>query len=74
MFASGQDSKGPSVAEIQRFIREQTIVEFLLSNGERLAGKLRWFDDHAFSIQANGDEQITILRSAVLAYKVASKQ
>lgn len=68
MHSGGSENKGPSIVEIQRFIREQTHVEFILSNGERLSGKLRWFDDQAFSLVSDGEGPITVLRQAVLAY------
>jgi hypothetical protein len=61
--------KGPSVAELQRHIREGANLEFLLTNGDRLVGKLKWFDDHAFSVMPDGQQPITILRPAVLAYR-----
>lgn len=64
-----QEGKGPSIAELQRFIREQSKLEFLLSNGDRLVGRLRWFDEQAFSVVPDGQEPITILRVAVLAYR-----
>lgn len=63
------EHKGPSVAELQRFIREQARLEFLLSNGDRLVGKLRWFDDQAFSVIPEGQQPITILRLSVVAYR-----
>ncbi len=67
----GPDNRGPSVAELQRFIREKSRVEFLLSNGDRLTGTLRWFDDRAFSVCPEGEQPITILRDAVIAYRLA---
>ncbi len=64
-----QMDKGPSVAELQRFIRDKARLEFLLVNGERLVGTLRWFDEHAFSVIPEGQQPITILRASVLAYR-----
>lgn len=64
------ENKGPSIAELQRYIREQKQLEFLLSNGDRLIGKLKWFDEQAFSVVTEGEDQITILRLAVLAYRL----
>ncbi len=65
----GRDNKGPSTAELQRFIREHVRLEFLLSNGDRLIGRLRWFDEQAFSVIPEGQDPITILRLAVVAYR-----
>ncbi len=73
MNLGGHERKGPSTAELQRFIREQVQLEFLLSNGERLTGKLKWFDDQAFAVLSANDDQITILRSAIMAYRINPK-
>jgi len=69
---TNKDGKGPSVAELQRFIREKSRLEFLLANGDRLVGTLRWFDDQAFSIIPEDQQPITLLRIAVLAYRHCS--
>jgi hypothetical protein len=65
---SGQESKGPSVAELQRFIREKTNLEFVLSNGEKISGQLRWFDEHCFSLQLENGS-MTLLRTGVIGYR-----
>jgi len=72
MSADGRDNKGPSTAELQRFIREKARLEFLLSNGDRVVGNLRWFDEQAYSVVPEGQEPITILRLAVVAYRMYS--
>jgi hypothetical protein len=72
MTTGDQGNKGPSVAELQRHIREKSKLEFLLSNGDRLVGRLRWFDDQAFSVVPDGQQPITILRVAVLAYRLST--
>ena len=72
MAIEGKDNKGPSTAELQRFIREQANLEFLLTNGDRLVGRLRWFDEQAFSVIPDGQQPITILRIAVVAYRIFS--
>ena len=73
MFVGGQEHKGPSVAEMQRLIREQAKVEFHLVNGDKITGKIRWFDEYAFSLVADGQEPMTVLRQAVMAYRVVSE-
>ena len=71
MTINNKDGKGPSVAELQRFIREQSKLEFLLTNGDRLIGRLRWFDEHAFSVIPEDQQPITVLRVAVVAYRLS---
>lgn len=71
MTVSGQESRSPSVAELQKFIRDKVKVEFLLSNGEKFVGTLRWFDDSCFSLVLPQDGPITLVRSSVLGYRVA---
>lgn len=63
-----QDAKGPSIAELQRFVREKTSLEFILSNGKKELGTLKWFDEQAFCLQqASGT--ITLLRTGVVGYR-----
>lgn len=68
---AANENRGPSVAELQKFVREKNRVEFLLVNGERLTGVLRWFDEHAFCLVEEGDQTVTLLRQAVVAYRAA---
>ena len=70
MFAGGHENKGPSIAEIQRLIRDRSPVEFFLANGERIAGRIKWFDEFAFCVITEGEDPVTILRPAVMAYHV----
>ena len=70
MTFGGKDNRGPSIAELQRFVREQAPMLFMLSNGTDIIGQLRWFDDSAFQIvPMNGEQPFTILRSAVVGYR-----
>jgi len=69
---TADQNKGPSVAELQRHIRDKSKLEFLLSNGDRLVGQLKWFDEEAFCVVPDGQQPITIFRVAVLAYRVSS--
>jgi len=71
MSTPGQDSKAPSVAELQKFVREKSKLEFHLINGERMTGTLRWFDEHSFSISQEADGVVTLLRTAVISYRVS---
>lgn len=65
----GDGGKGPSIAELQRFIREKRRVEFVLITGDKVYGTLRWFDDAAFCLTTGGDQSFTVLRPAVVAYR-----
>jgi hypothetical protein len=69
MTFGGKDNRGPSIAELQRFVRERVLLTFMLSNGDQVTGTLRWFDESAFQIVPDGQHPFTILRSAVLGYK-----
>lgn len=66
---TAQEAKAPSVAELQRFIREKTNLEFILSNGKKEFGTLRWFDEHSFSVQQENGT-LTLLRTGVIGYRV----
>jgi sRNA-binding regulator protein Hfq len=63
------DNKAPSIAELQKFVREKMKLEFHLVNGERTTGTLRWFDEHCFSVTMDDQSVITIVRGAVLSYR-----
>jgi hypothetical protein len=69
MSFGGKDNRGPSVAELQRYIREKVDMLFMLNTGENIIGKLRWFDENAFSVAQDGQQPFTILRSAVVGYR-----
>lgn len=66
--STAQDAKGPSTAELQRFIREKTNLEFILSNGKKEHGALKWFDEHGFCLQQDSGT-VTLLRSGVIGYR-----
>jgi len=70
---NGKEGKGPSVAELQKYIRGKTKLEFILAGGERFTGILKWFDEFAFSLAQEEDNSITLLRSGVIGYRVAGK-
>ncbi len=65
---TAQTARGPSIAELQRFIREKTNLEFILSNGKKEHGVLRWFDEHCFSLQQEHGS-MTLLRTGVIGYR-----
>lgn len=71
MTTKTQENKGPSIAELQRFIREKTQLEFILVNGQKIAGRLRWFDEEGFSVVQTDESHITLLKSGVIGYRSA---
>jgi small nuclear ribonucleoprotein (snRNP)-like protein len=73
MATNGQESKGPSTAELQRFIRDKSNVEFLLNNGDKYSGTLRWFDEHCYSIVQDDNNPITLLKTGVVGYRLTKK-
>lgn len=64
-----ETGRGPSMAELQRFIREKKQIEFVLVTGDKVFGTLKWFDEHAFCLAIGPEQTFTILRSAVVAYR-----
>lgn len=74
MAINGQENKGPSIAELQRFIREKSKLEFLLQNGDKYIGTLRWFDEHCFSIIQDDNNPITLLKSGVVGYRLVKSK
>ncbi len=69
MATTGQDNKGPSIAELQRFVRDKTKLEFWLSNGKTVGGTLRWFDENCFSLVQDDSSFITLTKSGVVGYR-----
>lgn len=67
---SGSTGKGPSVAELQRIIRDKRPVEMILVTGQKIRGALKWFDEQAYCIILDDGESITLLRSAVIGYRI----
>ncbi len=69
---NGTENKGPSVAELQRLIKNRSKLEFFLVNGKSVTGILKWFDPQAFSIIQDDQSTFTLLRPGVVGYKVSS--
>ncbi len=64
--------KTPGVAELEKYVREKTRLEFWVSTGDRISGKLRWFDDEAFALSDDAGDAVTLLKSSVIGYKPAT--
>ena len=71
MSINGVENKGPSIAELQRFVRSQTRLEFWLVTGKSFQGSLRWFDEHCYSIIEDDGGAVTLVKSGVVGYKPA---
>jgi hypothetical protein len=67
--STGSIPKGPSVAELQRIIREKRLVEMILLTGQKIRGTLKWFDEQAYCIVLDEGETITLLRTAIIGYR-----
>ncbi len=63
------EGKLPSVAELQRYIKEGERLAFKTVDGGTYTGKLRWFDEQVFAI-ALDDGDFTLLRSNVIGYGI----
>lgn len=66
------EGKSPSIAELQRFVREKTILEFSLINNTTITGSLKWFDETAFCIICQDKPTFTIQRSHIIGYSPVS--
>ncbi len=67
---TGSGGKGPSVAELQKLIRDKRPIEIILLTGQKIRGLLKWFDETAYCIVLDDGESITLLRSAVIGYRM----
>lgn len=73
MSSSSHEGKPPSIAELQRFIRDGERLSFKTVDGGNYTGKLRWFDEHAFCLALDNGE-FTLVRSNVIGYGVSRKK
>jgi hypothetical protein len=69
MTTKSLENKGPSIAELQRFIQDKTQLEFILVNSQKISGRLRWFDEESFSVVQADDSNITLLKLGVIGYR-----
>ncbi len=59
----------PSVRQIQRFIKEATLVQIKLVTNELLTGRVRWQDQHCICLHDDTDSPITIWYHAIAYIK-----
>ena len=62
----------PHEIELIKYRTGNTKLQFKLSTGELLEGKIRWYDDSAIRIIQEDKSEITILRQALVYYKTRS--
>jgi hypothetical protein len=69
MSSKEHGGKGPSVAELEKYVREKVRLEFFVAGGKSYSGTLRWFDEDAFALSTKDGEPLTLLKSSVIGYK-----
>ncbi|MDZ4833211.1 MAG: hypothetical protein SGJ27_05355 [Candidatus Melainabacteria bacterium] len=67
------EGKIPSIAELQRFIKDGERLTFKTVDGTTYTGKLRWFDEQAFSLTLDTGD-FTLVKSNVIGYGVLRKK
>ncbi len=60
--------KGPTAAEIKKFIKEKNLIEFCLINDKKLCGYILWHDESSFHIKTEGHEELTVIKTSVMYY------
>ncbi len=61
--------RGPSEAEIKKFVKLEVRLEFITIAGQHFRGILLWADQSAFHIKLDETEKtITLLKSAIVYY------
>jgi sRNA-binding regulator protein Hfq len=59
-----------SSAQMIRYRDQHDVLEFNLNNGSKVTGDVTWFDDFAFNVRSKEHGEITLMRHAVLFYRV----
>jgi len=62
-----------SSAQMIRFRDGHDILEFFLVNGNKVTGDVNWFDDLSFNVRSKEHGEITLMRHAVLYYRVTEQ-
>jgi len=60
--------KGPSEAEVKKFIKFETIIDFYTVSNLHFRGKLLWVDDTAYHINLENEKTITLMKTAIVYY------
>ncbi|MDH6061111.1 RNA chaperone Hfq [Chrysosporum bergii ANA360D] len=59
------DTSLPSIKQLQELIKQKTVVEWKLVNGDLLKGKICWQDHNCVCIVNEQNQQITIWKQAI---------
>ncbi|HBG49645.1 MAG TPA: hypothetical protein DDW90_09130 [Cyanobacteria bacterium UBA9971] len=60
--------KGPSEAEVKKFIKFEARMEFITVAGHHFRGTLLWADHSAFHVKLENEKTITLLKTALVYY------
>ena len=60
--------KGPSEAEVKKFIKFETAVDFYTMSSLHFRGKLLWADDTAYHISLENEKTLTLMKTAIVYY------
>jgi hypothetical protein len=60
--------KGPSEAEVKKFIKLEAKLEFITVAAHHFRGILLWADQSAYHIKLENEKTITLLKTAVVYY------
>lgn len=67
--ASEFDAALPSIRQVQKLIKEATIVELKLMTGDLLTGKISWQDQNCLCLINENNQPTTIWRHAIAYIK-----
>lgn len=59
------DTSLPSIRQLQELIKQKTVIEWKLVNGDLLKGKICWQDHNCVCIVNEQNQQITIWKQAI---------
>jgi len=63
--------KGPSVAELKKFIKFETAVDFYTITNQHFRGKIMWVDESAIQIRLDNEKIVTLVKTAIAYYTSA---
>ncbi len=67
--ASEFDAALPSIRQVQKLIKEATIVELKLMTGDLLTGKISWQDQNCLCLINENNQPTTVWRHAIAYIK-----
>lgn len=63
------DTNLPSIRQIQKLIKEATIVELKLLSGDLVTGKIIWQDRNCLCLLGGNNQQLTVWLQAIAYLK-----